>query len=47
MSDVLYILRVIVPEWRSKQLRLKKRRNNSWKSYLNLTVRFHQIGKGR
>jgi len=44
IRDLIYVARVIVPLWVHKQRLLLKRRG-SFKAYLNLTVRFHEIGQ--
>lgn len=42
IKDLLYVARVIIPHWVRRQ-RLLKARRGSWRSYLNLTVRFYEI----
>jgi len=46
LSNLMYVVRVMLPQFVTKQKRLKERRG-SWRSYLNLTVRFHKIGEDK
>lgn len=45
-KNLFYIATIIVPQWVHKQRLLLKRRG-SFKAYLNLTVRFHEIGQDK